>query len=133
LRRIKEIQKQITDFNNCKLKIYIKSIKLRSLETTGVCLEFLYKIYNLKHRSIYSKKEKLQDGEIFVERKVLYSALFINLVRWHTGDASLPLSDVILAQLAYPLSDVMFYLHSGITNLSLYKHWVGAANLVRTN
>jgi hypothetical protein len=31
-----------------------------------------------------------------------------------------PLSDVILAQLACPLSDVMFCLHSGITNL----HWL---------
>ncbi len=31
-------------------------------------------------------------------------------------------SDVILAQLACPLSDIMFCLHSGKTNLSLYKH-----------
>jgi hypothetical protein len=29
------------------------------------------------------------------------------------------LSDVILAQLACPLSDFMFYLHSGRTNLSI--------------
>jgi hypothetical protein len=35
-----------------------------------------------------------------------------------------PLSDDILTQLACPLSDIMFCLHSGITNLSLYKHWV---------
>jgi hypothetical protein len=34
----------------------------------------------------------------------------------------LPPRDVILAQLAYPLSDIMFGLHSGRTNLSLYKH-----------
>jgi hypothetical protein len=34
----------------------------------------------------------------------------------------LPLSDVILAQLACRLSDIMFGLHSGRTNLSLYKH-----------
>jgi hypothetical protein len=57
------------------------------------------------------------------ERKVCYSALFTNLVRWHDVAVSFPLSDVILAQLAFPLSDVMFYLHLGITNLSLYKHW----------
>jgi hypothetical protein len=43
------------------------------------------------------------------------------LVRWHAGAVSFPLSDVILAQLACPLSDVKFCLHSGITNLSLYK------------
>ncbi len=83
---------------------------------------------------------------MFVERKVCYSALFTNLVAWHAGTVSFPLSDVILAQLACPLSDVilvqlacplsdvilaqlacplsdvMFCLFSGITNLSLYKH-----------
>ncbi len=60
---------------------------------------------------------------MFVERKVRYSALFTNLVRWHAGAVSFPLSDIILAQLACPLSDVLFCLHSGRTNLSLYKHW----------
>ncbi len=54
---------------------------------------------------------------MFVERKVRYSALFTNLVRWHVGAVSFPPSDVILAQLACPLSDVMFCLHLGITNL----------------
>jgi hypothetical protein len=61
---------------------------------------------------------------MFVERKVHYSDLFTNLVGWHAGAVSFPLSNVILALLAYPLSDVMFCLHSRITNLSLYKHWV---------
>jgi hypothetical protein len=59
---------------------------------------------------------------MFVERKVRYTALFTNLVGWHASAVSFPLSDVILAQLACPLSDVMFCLHSGRTNLSLYKH-----------
>ncbi len=61
---------------------------------------------------------------MFVERKVHYSVLFTNLVGWHVGAVSFPLSDAILAELASPLSDVMFCLHSGINNLSLYKHWV---------
>jgi hypothetical protein len=39
---------------------------------------------------------------MFVERKVHYSALFINLVSWHAGAVSFPPSDVILAQLAPP-------------------------------
>ncbi len=56
--------------------------------------------------------------------KGLLLRLFTNLVGWHTGIVSFPLSDVILAQLACPLSDIVFCLHSGITNLSLYKHWV---------
>ncbi len=59
---------------------------------------------------------------MFVERKACYSALFTNLVRWYTGIVCFPPSDVILAQLACPLRDVMFCLHSGITNLFLYKH-----------
>ncbi len=60
---------------------------------------------------------------MFVEGKVCYSALFTNLVGWHAGAVSLPLSDVILAQLACPQSDIMFCLHSGITNLPVDKHW----------
>ncbi len=60
---------------------------------------------------------------MFVERKICYSALFTYLVGWHASAVSFPLS-VILAQLACPLSDVMLCLHSGIPNLSLYKHWL---------
>jgi len=51
---------------------------------------------------------------MFVEIKVHYSALFTNLVEWYARAVSFPLSDVILAQLACPLSDVMFCLHSGM-------------------
>jgi hypothetical protein len=61
---------------------------------------------------------------MFVEGKVHYSALFTNLVGCHASAVSFPLSDIILAKLACPLSDVMFCLHSQITNLSLYKHWL---------
>jgi len=57
-----------------------------------------------------------------VEIQFCNSDLFTNLVGWYTGAVSFPLSDVILAQLAYPPSDVMLCLHSGITNLSLYNH-----------
>ncbi len=64
-------------------------------------------------------------GPMFVEWKVRFSALFTNLVGWHASIVSFPLSDVILVQLACPLSDVTFCLHSGITNLSFYKHWHG--------
>ncbi len=60
---------------------------------------------------------------MFVERKVRYSALFTNLVGWYASAVSFYRSDIILAQLASPLSDVMFCLHLEITNLSLYKHW----------
>jgi hypothetical protein len=56
---------------------------------------------------------------MFVERNVCYSALFTYLVRWHTHAVSLTLSDIILAQLACPLSDIMLCLHSGITNLQI--------------
>ncbi len=43
------------------------------------------------------------------------------LVRWHAIAVNFPLNDVILAQLACPLIDIMFYLHAGITNLHLYN------------
>ncbi len=67
---------------------------------------------------------------MLAERKVCYSALFTNLVGWYTGTVSFPISDVILAQLACPMSEVMFCLHSGITNQSLYKHWFNQRYLV---
>ncbi len=56
---------------------------------------------------------------MFVERKIRHSALFTNLVGWYAGAVSFPLSDVILVQLACTLSDVVFWLNSRITNLSL--------------
>jgi hypothetical protein len=84
-------------------------------------------------------KKRLLDGLVstqcknaqamFVEIKVCYSALFTNLVGWYAGAVSFPLSDVILAQLACPLSDLIFCLHSGITSLSLYKHCAQAIQI----
>ncbi len=46
------------------------------------------------------RKLKMSYSAMFVERKVGYSALFTNLVRWHAGAVSFPLCDVILALLA---------------------------------
>ncbi len=43
---------------------------------------------------------------------------FTNLVGWHAGAVSFPQSDVMFAQLACPLSDVMFCLHYIRTNQS---------------
>ncbi len=48
---------------------------------------------------------------MFAEKKVCYSALFTNLVGWNAGAVSFHPSDIILAQLACPLSNIMFYLH----------------------
>jgi hypothetical protein len=42
------------------------------------------------------------------EIDIRYSALFMYFVGWHAGAVSSPPCDVILAQLACPLSDVMF-------------------------
>jgi hypothetical protein len=57
--------------------------------------------------------------------------LFTNLVRWDAGVVSFPPIDVILARLACPLSDVMFCLHSGITNLYLYKHFLLVSPIIK--
>ncbi len=55
---------------------------------------------------------------MFVERKVHYSALFTNLVGWNASAVSFSPSDVILAQLSCPLSDIMFCLLEELTYLS---------------
>ncbi len=70
---------------------------------------------------------------MFVDRKARYSALVTNLVRWHPSAVSLPLRDVILAQPSCLLSNVMFCIHSEITNLSLYKHCTEATICIVTN
>ncbi len=44
-------------------------------------------------------------------KEIGYFALFTFLVGWHTCVVSLPTGDVIFAQLAYPLNDVIFCLH----------------------
>ncbi len=81
---------------------------------------FLSKRLNLKPGKSFSKwPVDARKNAMFVERKARYSSLFTNLVGWHAGTVSFPLSDVILAHLACPLSDIMFCLHSGITNLTL--------------
>jgi hypothetical protein len=46
---------------------------------------------------------------MFVERKVCYSALFTTFVRWYANAFSFPLSNIILVQLACPMSDIMFF------------------------
>ncbi len=56
---------------------------------------------------------------MFVEGWVGSSAQFTLLVGWH---ASLPPGDVILAQLAIPLNDVIF-VYIGNNQPILYKHW----------
>jgi hypothetical protein len=45
---------------------------------------------------------------MFVEKQLSSSALFTFLVRWHDSAVSLPLSDILLAQLACHLNDVIF-------------------------
>ncbi len=64
-------------------------------------------------------------GPMLVDRKVRYSALYTNLVGWHAGAVNFHLRDIILAKLACSLSDIVFCLHSGITNLPLYKRCRG--------
>jgi hypothetical protein len=56
---------------------------------------------------------------MFVEIEVSYSALFTFLVRWHASAVILPPGDVILAQLACLLNDIIFCIHKEyLTHLS---------------
>jgi hypothetical protein len=111
---------------------------LRSTPYSQTLDSLVKKLNKDKHASLIcstaSDEEKKFNkiDSMFVERKVRYSALFKNLVRWHASAVSLPLSDAILAQLACPVSDIMFCLHSGITNLSLYKHWIDSSSQYKT-
>jgi hypothetical protein len=47
-------------------------------------------------------------------------------VEWNAGVLAHPTADVILAQLAYPVNDIIICLQLGTANLSLYKLWVKA-------
>jgi hypothetical protein len=68
---------------------------------------------------------------MFVDRLVgYYSALFNILVGWHASAVSFSPGDIIFAQLACPLNDVIFLFTSGLTNLSLYKHCSGHNNKI---
>jgi hypothetical protein len=49
------------------------------------------------------------------------SALFTLLVRWHASAVSLPPGDVILAQLACPLNDVIFLFASGVNFTNILR------------
>ncbi len=99
---------------------HITNLKQSILETFDICLkEFAPVLFENIESKRPITRHLIKQKSV---KKVHYSALFTNLVRWHASAVSLPLNNVILAQLACTLSDVMFCLHSGITNLSLYKH-----------
>jgi hypothetical protein len=68
-------------------------------------------VFIFKAASISIINGSIKAHPMFVEGLVRYSAMFTYLDRWHAGAVSLPPSDVMLAQLACPLSDVMFCLH----------------------
>ncbi len=65
---------------------------------------------------------------MFVEKKVCYSALLTNLVGWHAGAVSFPLSDVIFGPASLPPWVTSCFVYTGITNLSLHKHWTSLAS-----
>jgi hypothetical protein len=46
-----------------------------------------------------------------VSREVAWLPFFVYLVGWHASAVSLPPGDIILAQLACPLNDVIISLH----------------------
>jgi hypothetical protein len=48
---------------------------------------------------------------MFVERLATSSALIVILVGWHASAVSVPPGDAILAKLACPLNDVIFYVY----------------------
>jgi hypothetical protein len=69
-----------------------------------------------------SGKANLEQTLAHLAGALLANISLANLVGWHASAVTLHVSDILLAQVACPLSDIMFCLHSRITNLSLYKH-----------
>ncbi len=60
---------------------------------------------------------------INVLREIGWLLCFVNFfVEWLESPVSLPPVDVIFAQLACPLNDIITLFTSGIANLSLNKH-----------
>jgi hypothetical protein len=77
------------------------------LVTLGVTSLSLY-----KHCEV---REYFSVLSMFVWRKFSLSALFTFLVGWHASADSLPQGDIIFAQLACPLNEVIF------TNIEYYS------------
>jgi hypothetical protein len=74
----------------------------------------------------FPTKQKLLSGilkllPLFVEMQACYSALFTFLVGWYTRAVSLPPDDVIFAQLACPLNNVIFVYNRNNQPISLQK------------
>ncbi len=63
------------------------------------------------YAGVFVDASYIYPNSMFVDRKVSYSTLFTYLVGWHAGAIRLLLADVIFAQLACPLNDVIFCLH----------------------
>jgi hypothetical protein len=54
---------------------------------------------------------KLEQSTFILISMVTFSALFTFWVGWHPSAVNLPPGDVIFAQLACPLNDIIFSLH----------------------
>ncbi len=107
--QIRIMQSPLFDFLN------LKSYSAKS----NICGQTLALLTNI--RLSWEDTTRTNTIVMFVERQVCSSALFTYLVGWYASAVRLPSSDVILAQLACPLSDIMFCSYSGINKLSLYK------------
>jgi hypothetical protein len=94
---------------HCSYLIYAQIIFLAGFVSQGVSIRVL----------------TMARGSNFCREKGLLLSFGYKFGLWHAGAVSFPLIDIIWAELACTLSDVMFYLHSVITNLSLYKHYDG--------
>ena len=82
------------------------------------CIYYLFK----KRAGIQNKTaggDFLSFLSMLLEWWVNYSTLFTLLVGWHTSAVSFPPGDIILAQLACPLNDIIFvYIGNYLTYLS---------------
>jgi hypothetical protein len=76
----------------------VKSFKIQPPEPTSrITLRSNHSVGEIFSVLINNLKTLIETNTLamFVERQVCYSAWFINLVRWHAGAVSFPLSDIM--------------------------------------
>jgi hypothetical protein len=73
--------------------------------------------------TVCSKSPDMDLSSVCVEIGYILSFIYF-FVGWHANAVSLPPGDIILAKLTSHLNDFILMFTFGITNLSLYKHWV---------
>jgi hypothetical protein len=85
-------------------------------------MDFHFQLFEASTMVVSQEAKKAYINKYYEQgvcREIFWLLSFVYfLVRWHTSEVSLPPGDVIFAQLACTLNDVIVLFTLGITNLS---------------